>query len=74
MSTLLVQVTIFVQITTQLAMLLSSVVVTQRRFSAAHNQLVSIRMGLNTARTHASLTKEKPRAAAPLLVPREESK
>jgi hypothetical protein len=35
-----VMIALFVQITMQLAMLLTSVVVTHRRFSAAHNQLV----------------------------------
>lgn len=66
--------TFLVQITMQLAILLTSIAVTHRRVDTAHNQLVSIRIGLNTAPTDASLTREKPGAAVPLLVPRKWSK
>jgi hypothetical protein len=43
--------TLLVQITMQLAMLPNSVLVTASRCGAAHNQLVSIRIGLNTRKT-----------------------
>jgi hypothetical protein len=66
--------TLLVQVTMQLAIFLTSMVVTHRRFGTAHNQLVLIRIVLNTAQTHASLAKEKPGAAVPLLVPRKRSK
>jgi hypothetical protein len=42
---------LLVEITMQLAMLLTSVLVAQRRCGTAHNQLVSIRIGLNTRKT-----------------------
>src|ERR1700722_17857351 len=50
---------LLVQVTMQLAMLLTPLVVTHRRFGTAHNQLVLIRIGLNTTKTNTSLTNEK---------------
>jgi hypothetical protein len=56
--------TLLVRVTMQLPTLLTSVVVAHWRFGVAHNQLVSIRIGLNTPTTQASRINEKPDCGA----------